>query len=60
MELGQHAGFIVAAYVAALIVLALLVVWVIVDHRMQRQAIAKLEAQGITRRSARPGVEDVG
>jgi len=53
MELGQHAGFIVAAYVAALVVLALLALWVIVDHRMQRQAIAKLEAQGITRRSAR-------
>jgi heme exporter protein D len=52
MELGPHAAFIFAAYAAAGIVVALLVLWVFVDHRKQRSALAALEAQGVTRRSA--------
>lgn len=53
MDLGPHAGFIVAAYaMAALIVLALLV-WVIADHRAQRRILARLEQQGVTRRAVR-------
>lgn len=51
MELGTHGGFIVAAYAAAAIVIALLVIWVVADHRMQRQAITALESQGVVRRS---------
>ena len=58
MELGAHAGFILAAYAAALIVIGALVLWVHFDHRAQQRAIAALEAQGVTRRSARAVVED--
>ncbi|MEX0590600.1 MAG: heme exporter protein CcmD [Xanthobacteraceae bacterium] len=58
MDFGAHAGFILAAYGAAFIVLGALVLWVLLDHRAQRQAIAALEAQGITRRSARAAAED--
>ena len=57
MELGAHGGFIIAAYGAALTVLIILVLWVIIDHRMQRRALATLEAQGMTRRSGRAGAE---
>lgn len=57
MDFGPHAGFIIAAYGAALAVFALLIVWVVVDHRRQRRAIETLEAQGITRRSARAAAE---
>lgn len=57
MDFGPHAGFIIAAYGAALVVFALLIVWVVVDHRRQRRAIETLEAQGITRRSARAAAE---
>lgn len=52
-SLGPHAGFIVGAYVAALIVTAAVIVWVWLDYRRQRKILADLEARGITRRSAR-------
>jgi heme exporter protein D len=53
MDLGPYGGFIVAAYAAALVILALLVVWVWIDHRVQSRALAALEGQGVTRRSSR-------
>jgi heme exporter protein D len=53
MDLGAHGGFVVAAYATAALVIALLVIWVIADHRVQRRAISAMEAQGVTRRSAR-------
>jgi heme exporter protein D len=51
MNLGPYAGFIVAAYAAALAVVAALVSWVIADHRAQRRTLHDLEMRGITRRS---------
>ena len=51
--MGANAGFIIAAYGSAAIVIALLVAWVVIDHRMQKRALAELEARGITRRAAR-------
>jgi heme exporter protein D len=53
MEFGPHATFIFAAYGAAAAVLAALVLWVWFDYRAQQRALAALEAQGVTRRSAR-------
>ena len=53
MDLGPHGNFIVAAYAAAAIVLAALVLWVWLDYRAQRRALAALEGQGVTRRSGR-------
>lgn len=53
MNLGPHGNFILAAYAAALIVLAALVLWVWLDHRAQRRALAALEGRGVTRRSGR-------
>jgi len=49
-----HLDFIVAAYVAAAIVVGLLIGWVIVDYRAQTRRLAELEMQGFTRRSAAP------
>jgi heme exporter protein D len=51
MDLGTHAGFIIAAYGSAAVVLGLVVLWVAADHRAQRRALAALEAQGVSRRS---------
>jgi len=51
MDLGAHAGFILAAYGAAAIILGVLMLWVLLDHRAQRRALAALEARGIGRRS---------
>jgi heme exporter protein D len=52
MNLGPHAAFILAAYAAAMVVIAGLVGWVIVDFRAQKRVLGDLEAHGVTRRSA--------
>jgi heme exporter protein D len=53
MNLGPHAGFIVAAYAAAAVVMVALAVWVALDHRNQKRRLASFEAQGVIRRSDR-------
>ena len=53
IDLGQHAAFIIAAYAAALAVVAGLTAWVCADHAAQRRLLADLEARGITRRSGK-------
>jgi heme exporter protein D len=52
MDLGPHAGFIVAAYVIVAAAVAALVIWVTVDYVAQKRALTELERRGITRRSA--------
>jgi heme exporter protein D len=52
IEGGAHAGFIVAAYLVAGLVLAGMIGWVLLDGRAQRRRIADLEARGVRRRSA--------
>lgn len=51
VDLGPHAGFILAAYGVALLVLIVLIGWIALDYRSQRRRVAELESQGITRRS---------
>jgi heme exporter protein D len=51
MELGPHAAFIIAAYAVAALIIALLIGWVVLDHRAQRRVLGDLEARGVTRRS---------
>ena len=51
MDLGPHAAFIVASYVAAALVVIGLTAWVFADHDAQRRLIKDLEARGIKRRS---------
>ena len=52
--LGPHAAFIVAAYGAAVLILAALIAWIVLDHRAQQRALGELEKRGVTRRSGRP------
>jgi heme exporter protein D len=47
-----HIDFIAAAYVAAVIIIGVLIAWVTLDFRAQQKILAVLEMQGITRRSA--------
>jgi heme exporter protein D len=49
--MSAHAGFIIAAYLVTLVVVAALIVWVILDGRAQRRRLADMEARGIRRRS---------
>ncbi len=51
MDLGPHAVFIWAAYGLTAAVVSALVLRAILDERRQRLALARLEAQGIRRRS---------
>ncbi len=57
MDLGPHAVFIVAAYAVAVVIVAGLIVWVVVERRHLRRALDELEERGITRRSERAGEE---
>jgi heme exporter protein D len=57
MNLGPHVSFIVAAYAAAIGIVAGLIVWVVLDHRHLSRALDELEAQGVTRRSERADQE---
>jgi heme exporter protein D len=54
MNPGPYAAFIVAAYSLTIAVVAALIVWVLVDYRVQRKILADLEARGMTRRSELP------
>ncbi len=49
--LGNHGGFILAAYGLTALVVAVLFVIVVVDGRAQRRSLAELEARGVRRRS---------
>ena len=49
MNLGPHAGFIVAAYAFAIFVVAALIVWVIAEARTQKRTLADLESRGVRR-----------
>jgi heme exporter protein D len=51
MDLGPHAGFIIAAYGAATVVVLALIAWVLLDYAAQRRILRDLEARGVTRRS---------
>ena len=53
IDLGAHAAFIVAAYGMAVLIVIALTGWVALDYRAQKRRLAKLEADGVTRRSGR-------
>jgi heme exporter protein D len=57
VSLVPHAGFIIASYAIAGVVIAAMVGWVIFDYRGQRRLLADLESRGVTRRSDRRAQE---
>lgn len=52
-SIGPHAGFILAAYAAAALILIGLTLATLRDHRAQKQALDALERRGAGRRSGR-------
>ena len=58
MSLGPYASFIVTSYalVAAVVVL-ILIVWIAIDYRRQKERLRELEASGVTRRSGRSATD---
>jgi heme exporter protein D len=57
MSLGPYASFIVTAYLAATLVVAVLIGWIALDYRSQTQRLRALEQSGIVRRSGRGTTE---
>jgi heme exporter protein D len=53
MDLGPHAAFIETAYGFAILVVAAMLAWIVLDYRRQTRSLADLEARGVTRRSER-------
>jgi heme exporter protein D len=53
MPLGPYASFIVTSYTLVVAVVLILIVWIAVDYRRQKERLRELEASGITRRSGR-------
>ena len=51
MSLGPYTTFIVTSYLVVLAVVVLLIAWIVLDYRSQKQLLAKLESGGIVRRS---------
>jgi heme exporter protein CcmD len=53
MSLEPYASFIVTSYLAAALVVALLVAWIVNDYRHQKRRLRELEESGVVRRSGR-------
>ena len=58
MSLGPYTSFIVTSYALVAAIVLVLIVWVAIDYRRQKQRLRELEASGVTRRSGR-GVADI-
>jgi heme exporter protein D len=57
MSLGPYASFIVTSYVLAAVVVLVLIGWIAIDYRRQKQRLHELDASGVTRRSGRGATE---
>jgi heme exporter protein D len=53
MSLGPYASFIVTSYALVTTVVLLLIVWIAIDFRRQKQRLRELEQSGVSRRSGR-------
>jgi len=52
IDLGPHAVFIVAAYLGVFVAIGVLIALIVLDRRRVEKRLARLEAQGVRRRSA--------
>jgi heme exporter protein D len=54
VELPAHVAFIIAAYLATILVVIALIAWVLTDYRTQQRDLADLEARGHGRKGSKP------
>ncbi len=52
--MSDHLGFVLAAYGVTAVALCLTVGWILIDQRIQKNELKRLEAQGMRRRSQGP------
>jgi heme exporter protein D len=58
MSLGPYASFIVTSYLLVTVVVLVLIAWIAIDYRRQKQRLREFDASGIGRRSGR-GAADI-
>ena len=57
MALGPYASFIVTSYTLVAAVVLILIVWIGIDYRRQKERLRELEASGVFRRSGRSAAD---
>jgi heme exporter protein D len=53
MSLGPYASFILTSYLLASAVVLMLIGWIAIDYRRQKERLRELDASGVVRRSGR-------
>lgn len=57
MSLGPYASFIATSYLLVAAVVLMLIVWIAIDYRRQKQRLRELDASGVARRSGRSAAD---
>jgi heme exporter protein D len=57
MSLGPYAPFIVTSYLLVTVVVLILIAWIAIDYRRQKERLRELDASGVIRRSGRSAVD---
>jgi heme exporter protein D len=57
MSLGPYASYIVTSYTLVAAIVLILIAWIAIDYRHQKERLRELEASGITRRSGRTATD---
>ena len=53
MSLGPYTSFIVTSYALVTAVVLILIAWIAIDYRNQKQRLRELDQRGVVRRSGR-------
>ncbi len=57
MALGPYASFILTAYALVTAVVLILIGWIAIDYRRQKERLHELDASGVVRRSGRSAAD---
>ena len=57
MALGPYTSFIVTSYAMVAAVVLILILWIAIDYRRQKERLRELEAAGVARRSGRSAAD---
>ena len=57
MSLGPYASYIVTSYTPVAAIVLILIAWIAIDYRRQKERLRELEASGVTRRSGRQATD---
>jgi heme exporter protein D len=55
--LGPYASFIATSYAVVAAVVLILILWIAIDYRRQKERLRELEASGVVRRSGRSAAD---